>query len=150
MVDLDSGTSPAPERLRGVVKVQPTIESGRLTAMDYVERGQAIRRRRLALGFKSLREFSEATGLSREAVSKAEEGTASPGTYQRLEAWLDAYEHENGEEGQQSTMEQVIVVVDGERVEVTVNGPVRDPDALEAYVARIVRSIRTSSPPATD
>lgn len=56
-------------------------------------RGEAIKRRRLGHGIKSLREFADKTGVSREAITNAEEGLASSGTYDRLEAWLDSYEH---------------------------------------------------------
>ena len=59
-------------------------------------RGQAIKARRLALGIKSVREFAEASKIDREALSKAEQGRGSAGTYDRAEAWLSSMEEETG------------------------------------------------------
>lgn len=118
--------------------------------VTYEQRGREIQRRRLAHGFRSVREFQEhiyeSTGLSREAVGKAEKGTASLGTYVRLEAWLDAYDHEVGEDQPEPIIEQLEFLVEGEGVSVTVKGPVSDREALEASVAKIIRSIRGNSP----
>lgn len=114
------------------------------------ERGKAIQRRRMAHGWHSLRRFSAATGVSRDALTKAEDGRGSEGTYQRLEAWLDAYDNEVGEdEPTPPTIEQLEVVVEGKGVIVTVKGPVTNPDALEEAVARILRMIREESSPDT-
>lgn len=108
------------------------------------ERGEAIRRRRTAHGLRSVREFAERTGLSREAVTKAERGDASEGTYQRLEAWLDAFDHEVGEDGPPPpVVEQIEFVIEGDfGVKVTVKGPITDRAALEDSVTKIIRSIR--------
>jgi transcriptional regulator with XRE-family HTH domain len=123
------------------------VESGSVMDDDRaVARGEAIRRRRFAQGFKSLREFSERTGVSREAVTNAERGEASEGTYHRLEAFLDQWEHTVGED-QPPVVEQMTFIVEGDfGVKVTVSGPVSDREALEASVANIIRSIRKSSP----
>jgi transcriptional regulator with XRE-family HTH domain len=128
------------------VKVQRPIQSGNVALVDLRERGQVIQRRRLAHGFRSLREFAERTGLSRESVTKAERGEASVGTYQRLEAWLDAFDHEVGEENP-PTVEQITFTVAGDfGVTVTVKGPIADRLELEASVANIIRSIREGGP----
>jgi transcriptional regulator with XRE-family HTH domain len=111
------------------------------------DRGEAIRRRRLAHGFRSLRDFADRSGLSREAVTNAERGEASEGTYQRLEAFLDAFDHETGNDQQPATIEQMTVTVDSEGVVVTVAGPVSDRAAVEASAANIWRMIRAQQPP---
>lgn len=108
------------------------------------DRGQAIQRRRLAQGFKSERQFAVASGVSREAIKAAESGTARGDTYQRLEQFLDSFEHEVGEDVP-TYVQQIEVTVDGEKVTVTTKGPVVDPDALEESVRRIVRGIREQS-----
>src|ERR1700740_874982 len=48
------------------------------------------------LGIKSAREFAEKTGVDRNAIAKAESGTSSSGTLDRLEAWLNRFEEETG------------------------------------------------------
>lgn len=113
--------------------------------MTFEERGAEIQRRRLAHGLRSLREFAERAGVSREAITNAEKGVASEGTYLRLEAWLDAYDHELGEDEPMSGIEQLEFLIEGEGVSVTVKGPVSDREALEASVANIIRNIRGSS-----
>lgn len=59
-------------------------------------RGHGIKTRRLALGIKSLREFAEASGISREALTAVEKGSGSDATMERAEAWLDRMEAETG------------------------------------------------------
>ena len=65
-----------------------------VTQQAKVDRGAAIKRRRLAHGIRSQRAFSERTGLSRDAVKAAESGLPSTtdATFDRLEAWLDEYD----------------------------------------------------------
>lgn len=72
--------------------MQRTRSSAGLSAVTEESRGQAIVRRRLALGIRSVREFEKAAGVSRPAITSAEEGHGSEATYQRLEAWLDRFE----------------------------------------------------------
>lgn len=120
------------------------------STVNEIERGREIARRRLALGIKSLREFRAATGVSRNAITAAEEGTASAGTYQRLEAWLDKYEFETGADAPDApeSVEQIEFVVEGDfGVKVTVRGPITDREQLRADVAEIVRSIRQEQAP---
>jgi transcriptional regulator with XRE-family HTH domain len=109
------------------------------------ERGNAIKRRREAHGIRYLSEFADRTGVSREAVTKAERGEASEGTYQRLEAWLDAFDHEVGND--QASVEQIEFTVEGDfGVKVTVKGPITDRAELEDSVTKIIRSIRGERP----
>lgn len=70
--------------------------AARSLPMSDETRGHTIKERRLALGFKSLREFAEKSGIDREALSKAERGQGSSGTYDRVEAWLSRFEEETG------------------------------------------------------
>ena len=118
-------------------------ESGDWAAVTAETRGEAIRRRRMSHGIRSVREFAEQTGLARETVTRAEHGEASEGTYQRLEAWLDAFEHEIGadEPAEGPSIEQITFTVEGDfGVKVTVQGPIRDRAELEESVAKISSS----------
>jgi transcriptional regulator with XRE-family HTH domain len=129
--------------------MQSTQNVEEFTRVREQERGDALRRRRLAHGIRSVREFSDASGVSRNAVTAAEEGRGSEGTYQRLEAWLDAFDHETGADvpAVESSAEQMEIVVEGDLgVRVTVKGPISDREALVDSVAKIMRSIRESSP----
>lgn len=113
-----------------------------LPVTDDAERGEAIRRRRLAQGFRSLRQFAERSGVSREAVTAAERGEARGDTYQRLEAFLDAFEHEVGED--EPVVQMLEVTVEGENVRAIVRAPAGDPAALEEAVAAIIRALKSS------
>lgn len=129
--------------------MQRTSQDGMLDdpVTDDAERGRAIQERRKAQGITSRREFAVRTGIARDTIRKAELGRASERSYARLEAWLDLFEHEVGEdEPTASNIEQMEFVVDGEDVTVTVKGPVADAPALEQSVARIIRMIREGSP----
>lgn len=104
----------------------------------------AIKRRRIGLGLKSVREFAERSGVSREAVTAAERGEASGRTYERLEAWLDRAEREareaRGDDG------QVEFRLRGDSgIDVVVRGPVGDMPELEATVTRLIREMRDTS-----
>lgn len=61
-------------------------------------RGQAIKRRRLALGFTSLRKFKDEIGIGRDTISEAErdEETVRDSTYEAIEAALDRLERKYG------------------------------------------------------
>lgn len=106
-----------------------------------LERGQRIKRRRLAVGIKSLREFAKATGVARNAITAAEDGHGSKGTYERLEAWLDDFDEETGADvpdvasGRIVTFEVQGIYGVGK---VSVAGPVEDAAELEERFARIV------------
>lgn len=105
-------------------------------------RGHAIKARRLALGIKSVREFAEASHIDREALSKAERGQGSAGTYDRAEAWLNGMEEETGHDEPSSepirfTFHDVYGI--GELI---VEGPVDHPDELVASITKLLAEIR--------
>lgn len=105
-------------------------------------RGQDLKRRRLALGIKSVREFADASGIDREALGKAERGQGSAGTYERAEAWLTAFEEKTGHdeaptEPLRFTFHDVYGI--GELI---VEGPVDHPDEIVAAVAKLLADIR--------
>lgn len=107
------------------------------------ERGQSIRRRRMALGIRSVREMAIRSGVSRGAASAAEHGEGSAGTYERLESWLASQE---GGTTDSVSLEQIEFTVEGDfGVKVTVKGPITDRSALEDSVTKIIRSIRHES-----
>jgi hypothetical protein len=102
-------------------------------------RGEALRRRRLACGIKSVRELQQRSGISREAITSAEAGTASAATYERLDAWF-ARQEAAGPDSHSSLVEFEVHSDAGVRV--VVRGPISDAEELERSVARIIRSIR--------
>lgn len=109
-------------------------------------RGHAIKRRRLALGIKSLRDFADKSGVDRAAITKAEAGDGSEGTYDRLEAWLTKFEEEVGaddvsDEGYIEFRLSGVFGVDS----IIVKGPIGDAAELEHTVARLVRELRERS-----
>lgn len=114
--------------------------------MDNAERGELIRRRRMALGIRSVSEFATLTGVSRSATGAAEHGEGAKGTYERLEAWLADRERAEGREvttAPPMPLEQIEFTVEGDfGVKVTVKGPIADRAALEDSVTKIIRSIR--------
>lgn len=133
-------------RRKGVVKVSAvariSAESGPVTSES---RGKAIRARRLRHGIKSVRQFAEQSGVSREAITAAEDGVASESTYARLEAWLDTFEEETGaeeEEDRAAPAQAPTVVIrlgDGKGA-IVVEGPVDNLDALIEAAERLRRS----------
>lgn len=119
-----------------------TSEAGLLPMSDET-RGHAIKRRRLALGIKSLRDFADKSGVDRAAITKAEDGNGSEGTYDRLEAWLTKFEEEVGaddstDEGYIEFRLSGVFGVDS----IIVKGPIGDAAELEQTVARLVRELR--------
>lgn len=105
-------------------------------------RGHSIKSRRLALGIKSLREFAEASGVSREALTAAEKGQGSAATYDRAEAWLSRMEEETGHDEPSSeplrfTFHDVFGIG-----EIIVEGPADRPDELVASIAKLLDEIR--------
>ena len=112
-------------------------------------RGQEIKRRRINAGLKSLHRFAAATErldmkVSREAITAAEKGAASPETYDRLEAFLDRWEEETGNDEDEAgpSPRQITFRVHGNfGVDVVVQGPVDDADELERVVERLIRGM---------
>lgn len=92
------------------------------------------------MGINSVKEFSARTGISRDAVTKAEKGTGSVGTYERLEAWLDAQElavHATEQHG------MVEFDVTGPKTDwhVVVRGPADIADDLRRQVVELLRNM---------
>lgn len=105
-------------------------------------RGHSIKARRLALGIKSIREFKEATGISREALTAIEKGEGSDASMDRAEAWLDRMEEETGHDAPSSdpirlTFHDVYGIG-----EIIAEGPSDNPEALVAAVAQLLAEIR--------
>jgi len=111
--------------------------------VDNEARGKAIRARRLRHGIKSVRQLSIQSGIYREGITAAEEGTASEETYERLEAWFDRFEEETGanERPSEPAAGPRMVKIRGSRagdVDVVVEGPIEDLEALGAMVERLL------------
>ena len=103
-------------------------------------RGAELRRRRLAAGIKSVRELQQRSGISREAITSAEAGTASAATYERLDAWLSRQEQSVATLPSSALIE--FEVQNDEGIRIVVRGPLSDAEMLERSVARIVRDLR--------
>ena len=109
--------------------------------MSAETRGHAIKERRLRHGIKSVRQFAERSGVSRDAVTAAEAGLASPDTYDRLEAWLTAFEEETGTDVPQDPGVVTFRITGNLGVQVAVSGPVENLAELEAAVERLIRGM---------
>jgi transcriptional regulator with XRE-family HTH domain len=114
-------------------------------AMSNEARGGGIKARRLALGIKSLREFAEATEIDRQALSNAEKGQGSSGTYDRAEAWLSRMEEETGLD-EPTAPEPNLIRLTFHNVygvgEIIAEGPGDKPDELVAAVAQLFATLR--------
>ena len=112
--------------------------------VDSQARGKALRARRLRLGIKSIRQLAMQSGVSREAVTAAEDGSASEDTYARLEAWFERFEEETGAAEKPADTSpgprMVTFRLKGGDVDVVVEGPIEDIDALAATVERLLAS----------
>jgi hypothetical protein len=109
------------------------------------DRGAWLRGRRLGLGIRSVRALHQRSGISREAITSAEAGTASSATYERLDAWFARHEPPSSPETVPLDHSQVEFEVHGDRgLRIVVRGPMADVEELERSVARIARDIRRS------
>lgn len=119
--------------------------AARSLPMSDETRGHGLKTRRLALGIKSLREFADASGISREALTAAEKGQGSAGTYDRAEAWLAGMEEETGHD-EPSTEPIRFTFHDVYGIgELIVEGPVDHPDELVASITKLLAEIRGKS-----
>ena len=118
-------------------------EHAEVAAIGAVERGKVIHRRRLSHGIKSLHEFARASGVSRKAITAAELGDASVATYERLEAWLDRFEEEIGDDAPPPSGRLVTFEVEGlfGVARVAVQGPVEDADELQDRFERLLTNL---------
>lgn len=113
-----------------------------LAFMNEESRGKLVQDRRKALGILSVREFATATGLSRNAITSAEAGSASEITYERLESWLDKFEHETGADEPEEPKTVTFKLSGNFGVDVVVEGPVSNLAELEAAVEKLLRGMR--------
>ena len=116
---------------------------GKVTAPVAGEaRGQALRTRRLRLGIKSVRQLAMQSGVSRVAVTAAEDGQASESTYLRLESWLGKFDEETGSSEIAEETAPQMVTIRGTRghIDVVVSGPIGNLDALTETVERLLRA----------
>ena len=120
----------------------PASKAG-LTSVPDQSRGQEVKQRRLRHGIKSLREFADKSGISREAVTAAENGTASDATYERIHAWFDRFEEEVGDDGPSESGVVEFRIAGNFGVDVIVKGPVANIAELEAAVQRLIQSTQT-------
>lgn len=133
---------------------------------DLKARGAAIKRRRLAAGIPTVNAWSEllrqpapgrkAMSMDRTTIGKAEAGESSPGSIERLEAWLDAWEHEISSEreemGADEATSQEVRSSEFFELEITVDavglhivgkaGPDMSPDEVTRQVAELYRQVR--------
>lgn len=134
--------------------MQATLEAPRLLVVNR-RAGEDIKRRRAALGM-SVSKLAEAAKIDRGRLSALEAGDSSvrASTIGAVESALDRLEAEIG-------MDQPSAVRDpGDYVEfrlsgnfgvdVVVRGPVRDMDALEQQVERLLREMRSGDTPRKD
>lgn len=121
--------------------VDETSETGHLRDLDNETRGAALAARREAAGITAV-ELEKETGIARQTIARAEKGQASKATYRQLEAWYDRFDEETGANAPSNGI--IEFTVEGDfGVRVVVKGPIRDAEAIEQSVARIVRNIRT-------
>lgn len=131
------------------------LTSARLTPVTDSEepttvRGAEIKRRRLAHGIKSVRVFAEQTGVDRQAISKAEAGSGTPGTLERLEAWLDKFDHETQSEAEEASTHQVDpgefieieMIVEGDNLRIVGKGAPSNMDEVRRQIAALYRETR--------
>lgn len=119
---------------------------------DDGDRAKELTNRIARLGLSG-RELAAQSGVARGTVSKALEGTASRGTYERLGRFLDDLEH--AMESEVATPEPVKSPNDGLvefrltgkfGVDVVVSGPVADLAELEAAVGRLLSQMGETHP----
>lgn len=108
-------------------------------------RGHEVKQRRLRHGIKSLREFAEKSGISREAITAAENGTASDATYERIFAWFDRFDEEVGEDDNAEPGVVEFRIAGNFGVDVIVKGPVANVVELEDAVQRLIRAIQSET-----
>lgn len=104
-------------------------------------RGQVLKRRRLALGFRSLREFARKVGIGRDTIAEAErdEPSVRDSTYEALDAALDRLEREFGM-SDPDLITSTVEMTDpqGKPVRVTFQGT--DPAGVADAVDKFLRS----------
>lgn len=109
--------------------------------MSNETRGKAIHDRRMALGHSEA-SFARATGIDRGALRRAEAGTASARTYERLEVWLDREEKRTDTvpSVEAGMVELDLTIEPGARA--VIRGPVADLARLRHELVELVREVR--------
>lgn len=112
------------------------------------ETGKRVQARRLALGM-SVKKLAELAGVDRGRLAKLEEGDQSirPATLGAVESALRRLEHEMGMDevrpvGDPSQGLVEFTVTGSHGVSAVVKGPVKDLEALQAAVAKLVAEMR--------
>ena len=119
--------------------------------IDNAERAKALTRQMNALGLSG-RELATQSGVARGTVSKALEGKAARGTYERLEKFLSDLDREMTSDAPKSEADEpnnglVEFRLSGNfGVDVVVRGPVSDLAELEASVGRLLSQMGESRP----
>lgn len=105
-------------------------------------RGQELTRRRKELHIFTISEFARRAGKTRNAVSAAESGEASPATYDELEAWLDSQIPE-ALQALADLPDPIEFDVTGPttRWHVVVRGPMERADEVRRQVSELLRDI---------
>lgn len=125
--------------------VQDAAESAAVTDVD---RGAKIQERLDALGISD-REFHATTGIDRKTLRRAVVGkeTTRPSTYDAIEAAIDKLERRVAGAPQTRALgdpgdDLVEFTIEGNfGVRAVVKGPIRDMEALQAAVAKLVRDM---------
>jgi len=108
-----------------------------------VARGQKLRARRLRHNIKSVRALADKVpGIDRGTITRAEAGTASADTYDRLEAWFDQYEEATGEDDYEPREIQVTFRNVFGIGEIIYKGSPEDFPEVEVYIERLVQRER--------
>lgn len=128
------------------MKTTPDRRGAVMSEDNRLARGTDIKRRRLALGLDSVSQFAEATGADRETIGRIEDGTASKGTYERIEAWLDRMEARGpAPEGEPRAVRVALHGVYGiENVEVIFDAAA-SPDEMAARIRAIMSALKPST-----
>lgn len=125
--------------------------SGTIRLVTDSERGQRIQQRLDALRMTA-RQFHEQTGISRDTLRKAIAGESSvrSNTYEQIENKLTAFEQQaagfEGLKAKDPEDDLIEFELSGNfGVRVVVKGPIRDQEALEQSVTRLIREMRGDS-----
>jgi len=126
--------------------IPDTAESAPVTDDD---RGAQIQQRLDELGISD-REFHEVTGIDRKTLRRAVDGQerVRPSTYAAIESALDKIEQRVAGAPQQRPIgdpaqDLVEFTIEGNfGIRAVVKGPVRDMDALQAAVSKLVRDMQ--------
>lgn len=123
--------------------------------MDNLERGKAIKHRRIKLGITTPAEFARATRVDRQTIERVEEeGRGRSSTYDKLEAWLDDRDHQHDEdapttpvEAEHEDMLEMSLTIAALGIEAAVKGPAAHPEVIREQLLNLVRGVVRESQP---